>query len=175
LRDSNSVYGEAQPTIRKTTGADGQTAGLTSTIKPYSETIEELVESTCDEIRAEAAEFPYLSQAFLGQSISSGTPELLDQAFSAWQRSADKGRFTSDKVVRITGAAFGEYCNQHLKTRWLIIADPAGRQLAIRSQNNRVTSWPHSAVQKRIAANEHQFFVTVYESLRRSIQETYAD
>jgi hypothetical protein len=77
--------------------------------------------------------------------------------------------------VQITGAAFGEYLNQTLNTRWLIISDPAGRQLGIRSVNNRVTGWPHSTVRKRIDANEHQFFVTVYESLRRSIEEVYAE
>jgi hypothetical protein len=88
---------------------------------------------------------------------------------SAPGKASDKGRFTSEKVVHITAAAFGEYC-QHLKTRWLIVSDPAGRQLGIRSTDNRVTGWPHSTVRKRIAANEHQFFVAVYETLRRSIQ-----
>ena len=99
----------------------------------------------------------------------------MDRAFSAWQLSADKGRFTSDKVVEITGAAFGEYCNQQLKTHWRLISDPVGRQAAIRSPNNRVTGWPFSTVRKRIHAGESGFFAPVYESLRRSVEETYAD
>ena len=77
-------------------------------------------------------------QAFLGSSIQSWTLEDLDRTFSAWQLSQEKGRFTPEKVIEITGAAFGEYCNTHLQTRWLIISDAVGRQLAVRSPNNRV-------------------------------------
>ena len=44
-----------------------------------------------------------------------------------------------------------------------------------KSHNNRVTGWPHNMVRKRIAAKEHQFFVIVYESLRRSVEEKYVD
>jgi hypothetical protein len=175
LRESNAAYGETNPQIRHELGPDGQSKGLISTINPYPETVEELFESTLNDLRAEAAELPYLMQAFLGQNIRAWTLEDLDRTFSAWQVSADKGRFTPEKVVEITGAAFGEYCNLHLKTRWLIVSDPAGRQLAIRSPSNRVTGWPHTSVKKRIDAGEHEFFATVYESLRRSVKETYAD
>ena len=44
-----------------------------------------------------------------------------------------------------------------------------------KSHNNRVTGWPHNMVRKRIAAKEYQFFVIVYESLRRSVEEKYVD
>jgi hypothetical protein len=175
LRESNAAYDEANPQIRRELGPDGQRPELTSTIQPYPETVEDPSEETLKDIRAEAAELPYLMQAFLGQKMESWTPEDLDRTFSGWQRSAEKGRFTSEKVIQITGAAFGEYCNIHLQTRWLIVTDPAGRQLAIRSPNNRVTGWPHSTVKKRIDAGEHNFFANVYETLRRSVQETYAD
>jgi hypothetical protein len=173
LRVSNAAYGEVNAQIRRE--SDGQRKGLTSTINPYAETVEEPFEATLNEIRAAAAELPFLMQAFLGRNIQSWTLEDLDRTFSAWQLSADKGRFTPAKVVEITGATFGEYCNLHLKTRWLMISDPAGRQLAVRSPNNRVTGWPHVTVKKRIDAGEHDFFANVYESLRRSVQETYAD
>lgn len=175
LRESNAAYGETNPRIRHELGPDGQGKGLISTINPYPETVEEPFETTLEEIRATAAELPYLMQAFLGQNIQSWTMEDLDRTFSAWQVSADKGRFTPEKVVEITGAAFGEYCNLHLKTRWLVVSDPAGRQAAIRSPNNRVTGWPFSTVRKRVDANECDFFVPVFESLRRSVEETYAD
>ena len=175
LRESNAAYGESNPHVRHELGKDGQCKGLISTIKPCPETTEEPSEATFKDIRAAAAELPYLMQAFLGQSLQSWGLEHLDRAFSAWQLSADKGRFTPAKVVEITGAAFGEYCNLHLNTRWLMVTDPAGRQLAIRSSNNRVTGWPHSTVKKRVDAGQHDFFATVYESLRRSVQETYAD
>jgi hypothetical protein len=171
LRKSNAAYGEGNAKIRRDIGPDGQRKGLISTINPYPETVEELFESTLNDLRAATAELPYLMQAFLGQNIPSWTLQDLDRTFSAWQLSADKGRFTEEKVVEITGAAFGEYCNLHLKTRWLIISDPAGRQAAIRSPNNRVTGWPFSTVRKRIKAGEHEFFASVYESLRRSVEE----
>ena len=32
---------------------------------------------------------------------------------------------TKIEVVEITGAAFGEYCNLHLKNRCLMVSDPA--------------------------------------------------
>jgi hypothetical protein len=175
LRESNAAYGENNGQIRHELGADGQRKGLISTIKPYPETAVEPSEATLKDIRAAAAELPYLMQAFLGQSLQFGSLEHLDRTFSAWQLSADKGRFTQEKVVEITGAAFGEYCNLHLKTRWLMISDPAGRQLGVRSPNNRVTGWPHSTVKKRIDAGEHDFFAAVFETLRRSVEETYAD
>ena len=175
LRESNAAYGDTNAQIRRERRSDGQRKGLTSTIDPYPETVEELSDATLKEMRAAAAEFPYLMQAFLGKSLQFWSLEHLDRTFSAWQVSSDKGRFTPEKVVQITGAAFGEYCNLQLKTRWLIVSDPAGRQLAVRSPNNRVTGWPHSTVKKRIDAGEHDFFATVYESLRRSVQETYAD
>jgi hypothetical protein len=56
-----------------------------------------------------------------------------------------------------------------------MISDAADRQAAIRSPNNRVTGWPFSTVRKRIHAGESGFFVPVYESLSRSVEETYAD
>jgi hypothetical protein len=174
LRESNLAYGESDPKIQRMPSVNPR-GELTSTISPYAETVEEPLESTLTEIRSTAAEFPYLMQAFLGQNLRPCSPEHLDRTFSAWQRAADKGRFTAEKVIEITGAAFGEYCNLHLKTRWLIITDPAGRQLGIRSVDNRVTGWPHSTVRKRINAGEHEFFAKVYESLRRSVQETYTD
>jgi hypothetical protein len=175
LRESNATYGESNAQIRHDIGADGQRTGLISTIKPYPETAEELAEETLQDIRPAAAEFPYLMQAFLGQTPQTWGLDHLDRTFSAWQLSQDKGRFTPQKVVEITGAAFGEYCNLHLKTRWLMVTDPAGRQLAIRSPNNRVTGWPHSTVKKRVDAGHHNFFAVVYESLRRSVEEIYAE
>jgi hypothetical protein len=78
-------------------------------------------------------------------------------------------------VSLIFGVSSCQEPKRHLKTRWFLVSHPAGRQLAVRSPNNRVTGWPHSAVKKRIDAGEHDFFATVYESLRRSVQETYAD
>jgi hypothetical protein len=35
--------------------------------------------------------------------------------------------------------------------------------------------WPFSTVRKRVHDNECNFFAGVYESLRRSVEETYAD
>jgi hypothetical protein len=94
LRESNAVYGASNAQIRHERGADGQRKGLISTIKPYAETAEELSEEELTDIQTAAAEFPYLMQAFLGQSPQACSPEQLDCTFSAWQSSQDKGRFT---------------------------------------------------------------------------------
>jgi hypothetical protein len=49
-----------------------------------------------------------------------------------------QGRITAETIVSITGSAFGEYCNQHLKIGWLMILDATDRQAAIRSQKSYV-------------------------------------
>jgi Domain of unknown function (DUF3806) len=175
LRDANAQFGASNLKVRKELGPDGQGQNLIATRPVYPEIIEDPSREELQRIRTHADDLRYFMQAFLGQNYPTWTLNDLDLAFSAWQRSVDKGRFTPDTVVAITGAAFGEYCNEHLKTRWLMISDPAGRQLAVRSTNNRVTGWPHSTVRKRIDAGEHEFFAAVYESLRRSVEETYAD
>jgi hypothetical protein len=172
LRESNQAYGESQPHVRKEVAPNGRLE-LTATIKPYPETVEEPSDEVLQEIRAAAAELPYLMQAFLGQSVESWNLEDLDRTFSAWAGSPDKGRFTNEKVIQITGAAFGEYCNLHLNTRWRVVTDPIGTQLGIRTINNGVRAWPHSMVRKRVVAGEHEFFASVYETLRRPIEETY--
>ena len=172
LRESNQAYGESQPQVRKEVAPNGRLE-LTATIKPYPETVQDPSEEVLQEIRAAAAELPYLMQAFLGQSVESWNPKDLDRTFSAWAGSPDKGRFTNEKVIQITGAAFGEYCNLHLNTRWRVVTDPIGTQLGIRTINNGVRAWPHSMVRKRVVAGEHEFFASVYETLRRPIEETY--
>lgn len=93
----------ATPHIPQELSADGRPE-LTARIRYYPETFEEPSETLLTKIRDAAAELPCLMQAFLGHSIQSWTLEDLDRAFSAWQRAADKGRFTSEKVIQITGA-----------------------------------------------------------------------
>jgi hypothetical protein len=175
LRDANAQYGTNNLEVRKVLGPNGEIQDLVGTRPAYPETVEEVPEDEVQWIRTQAAELRFVMQAFLGQNYPTWTLDDLDRAFEAWQQSKDQGRFTAETVVSITGAAFGEYCNQHLKTRWLIISDAAGREAAIRSPNNRVTGWPFSTVRKRVHARESGFFAPVYESLRRSVEETYAD
>jgi hypothetical protein len=172
LRESSAAYGEGQPQIRKEVGSDGRPE-LTATIKPHPETVEDPSEEMLKEIRDAAAELPYLMQAFLGQTFESWSLEDLDRTFSAWQRSPDKGRFTNEKVIQITGAAFGEYCNLRLKTRWRVVTDPIGTQLGIRTVNNGVKAWPHNMARRRVVAGEHESFASVYEILRRPIEGIY--
>ncbi len=126
-------------------------------------------------LNADARELPYLFQAFLGTLLHDWTLADLDRVFEAWHQSANRGRFSPHVVMRITGVAFGNYCNGHLQMRWVAITDALGRDLGVRSLDDRVTGFPFSTVQKRIDANETGFFVPVFEHLRESVAEASAN
>ena len=124
-----------------------------------------------DQLNADASELQYFSQAFLGRILPDWTLADLDIAFEAWHQSMDRGRFSPPVVTRITGAAFGIYCNRSLEMRWLAITDVGGRDLVVRSQDDRVTGFPFSTVAKRIDDKETGFFVPVFNLLKQSVAE----
>jgi hypothetical protein len=169
------LLGATNIKVRKELDPTGKVENIVATRPLWPETVEDPSDDELQRIRGYANDLGFFLQAFLGSNLTTWALSDLDRAFSAWQLSADQGRFTSERVVEITGAAFGEYCNRHLRSRWLMISDAAGSGAAIRSESSRVTGWPFSTVRKRIEDNECDFFVPVYESLRRSVEEPYAD
>jgi Domain of unknown function (DUF3806) len=171
LQDIHTAYGGGKIEIVERFDSFGNTISFTASASAPEESVEDLLSSEFKAIEADAAQLQFLFQAFLGRSVPHWTLTDLDEAFEAWYRSVDRGRFSPGVVMRITGAAFGNHCNVQLETRWVAITDALGRDIAIRSPDGRVTGFPFSTVQKRIHSNETWFFGRVFAHLRESFDE----
>jgi len=168
LRVSQSKYGGEPPQIKPVLGPAGEVTAWTATVEATPESVETLSQTEVEQLNADASEIQYFFQAFLGRTLPDWTLADLDLAFEVWHQSTDRGRFSPQVVTRITGAAFGNYCNCSLDMRWLAITDLGGRDLAVRTQDDRVTGFPFSTVTKRIDDKETGFFVPVFNLLKQS-------
>jgi hypothetical protein len=97
------------------------------------------------------------------------TLEQLDQAFEAWVKAENKGRYSTESVVAIVGAAFGSYCAEQLGMKWIHVRDADGHAIAVRGVTADVRGFPYSTVSKRIADSEFSYLRPVFNSLRESI------
>lgn len=91
----------------------------------------------------------------------------LDEAFEAWVsvRAPTDSDYGSKTVVRVLGAAFGEYCVRQLDMEWVRVSDADGIDLAVRGRQNDVIGFPFAMVEKRVESKQFGFFLPVFRML----------
>jgi Domain of unknown function (DUF3806) len=92
-----------------------------------------------------------------GQAL---TPDVLEQAFGAWLD--DPGDYDGATVSNSLGAAFGNFMNRDLGTRWVRVQDQYGEALAVHRDRPDWTTFPIDAVEKRVKSRERSFFVAIH-------------
>lgn len=173
LNKYHNIYASRGLEIKRLISRDGAVRAIQATHKAAPERSHTLSPKELFEVRRRGEEIKYFMQAFLGKAPLYWTLKDLDEAFRLWQQSVTRGRFSPPLVVAITGAAFGEYCNQHLGTRWVWVIDHVGKDAAIRSADNLLTSFPYSTVRKRIDDSEYGFFESVFCEMEKRIKEPH--
>ena len=154
---------------RKLPGQDK--ASFVATVAPYPETLRS---ASADELAA-VKENAALIQAFLKKyGEYRGGPwglKDLDAAFESWIKSDRKAPYTDEAVIQITGAAFGEYCAQHLNMEWVLVEDADGKALAVVGVEKNFKGFPHFTVRKRIPVGEYGFFEPVFALLKEQAKD----
>jgi len=97
------------------------------------------------------------------------TLEDYDKAFELWQN--DKQSDYSDtQVIEIIGGYLGNKCVQDLDMEWSVVTDEYGTDYAVRSNQVEVTTYPFSAVLKRIEDGNSGFIHGLYHTVRHTIE-----
>jgi hypothetical protein len=94
-----------------------------------------------------------------------------DGAFAGWLVSDDPNKQSSDRVIRILGAAYGSYCIEHLGVRWAWIKDEFGEDIALVRENPTTRSFPFTSIRYRIEDKKTNFIYALYASLEHLIKE----
>jgi hypothetical protein len=101
------------------------------------------------------------------------TLEDYDRAFELWQN--DKQSDYSDaQVVEIIGGHLGNKCVRDLAMEWSVVTDEYGTDYAVRSNQVQVTTYPFSAVLKRIEDGNSGFIHGIYHTVRHTIESSKA-
>jgi hypothetical protein len=96
----------------------------------------------------------------------------LDDIFSKWLADTSQGKPSSDQIVEILGASFGEYIVQKYSFEWQIVTDNIwGASLGIHQEKTRVDLFPFDIVLKRVSSGEINFFVAIEQSMLKSMKE----
>lgn len=106
--------------------------------------------------------------------VSKRQPDLLenlDLTFAAWLESNDPAKEKSDDIIKIIGAAYGQYCIEHLGVRWAVIKDEFGTDIALVRENPTTRSFPFSSIQYRVEDKKTNFICALYESLKHLIDD----
>lgn len=133
-------------------------AAFVATVKPYPETISSPSPEQLAAVKENAALIEPFLRGYSNYTGGSWGLAELDKAFEGWITSGEKAPYDDEAVVQIAGAAFGEYCAQHLNMEWVLVDDADGQVLGIIGVEKNFKGFPHVTVRKRIPVHEHGFF-----------------
>jgi hypothetical protein len=149
----------------------GHAHAFIATTPAVAETVTPLTNEQVRPIR-ENVEFGIrFFEAFGIASGANWTLDDLDEAFTRWQRAADKLGYSDEFIVEVLGAMFGEYCAAHLNMRWIKLEDPDGTTVAIEGIDREFRGFPYQTISKRIKDSEHGFFRPVFVFLKHQSGE----
>ena len=95
--------------------------------------------------------------------------EDLDAAFTAWTSSPSASRQAAEDVVRVCGAAYGDYCVGKLGFRWAVVRDEHGTATALVRDQPPTRVFPFTSIQYRIEDRKTDFFVAMYVALTHTV------
>lgn len=148
---------------RKLPGQDRRS--FFATVAPYPELIRRASPKELAAVKENAALIGPFLERYTEYGGGFWTLKHLDAAFGNWLESGEKAPYTDEAVVQIAGAAFGEYCAEHLNMEWVFVEDADGGALAVMGIERNFKGFPHFSVRKRIPLGEYGFFEPVFESL----------
>ena len=123
-------------------------------------------------LQALGSDGPAFVQHYL-PDVDKLTLEDYDNAFELWQN--DKQSDYSDaQVIEIIGGYLGNKCVQDLDMEWSVVTDEYGTDYAVRSNQVEVTTYPFSAVLKRIEDGNSGFIHGLYHTVRHTIETSDA-
>ena len=105
--------------------------------------------------------------------IDKPTLEDYDEAFRIWQQDK-QAEFSDERVIEIIGGYLGNKCVDELEMEWSVVTDEYGTDYAVRSTVNEVTSFPFSAVLKRIEDGNNGFIHGLFHTIRHTIETSDA-
>lgn len=102
------------------------------------------------------------------ENTSEVTPSVLDRAFQKWKQDVSVGRPTDESVAQGLGVLFGDFVIQKKGSRWAIVTDSFGTDLAVVSSKN-TQIYPINAVWKRIDPSSED--ITFFEPIWTGVLE----
>lgn len=150
---------------------DGPVEVKEATIKASPQEIIELTSEELDSIHLDAKR----AKSFIAtynkvEERDDWTLKDIDNAFAAWVKLESSSKMDEREVLKIVGAAFGEYCVANLKMRWVKVKDQDGLDFAVRSNVKDVMGFPYSTVLKRIESKEAYFMEPVFYAIKNQIE-----
>lgn len=94
------------------------------------------------------------------------SPENLDFAYGAWLKDINYKKATANTVIQSFGAALGLYLAKRANTKWKIVTDQYGTDLALIFIKTGMQTYPIASVAKRVNRNEEPFFVLLYNFMK---------
>lgn len=149
----------------------GSSEFFVATVEPRSETIKPLTELELAPIFENAERIDDFFTAFLAERGDCHFLTSLDCAFGVWRESEDKKGYSSEAVIEIAGAAFGNYCVDNLDMRWIWIDDDLGRAIAVQGRAKNFRGFPFDAIMKRIPTGEYGFFTSIFICLKEASEQ----
>ncbi len=97
------------------------------------------------------------------------TLEVYDKAFELWQNDKQSD-YSTTQAIEIIGGHLGNKCVEDLDMEWCVVMDEYGTDYAVRSSKVEVTTFPFSAVLKRIEDGNSGFIHGLYHTVRDTIE-----
>lgn len=144
----------------------GQTMQFVATTKAEPEAVVVLSSEELAPILENAELVGSFLEAFLERAPSEQFLDDLDEAFGNWTAAEEKKGYTNEAVIQIVGAAFGRFCADTLRMRWIAVTDSDGTAIAIQGTTKDFRGFPFHAISKRIPHREYGFFKSIYISLQ---------
>lgn len=133
--------------------------------------IRELSNEELDELRENVtASLEFVQSYLTHDDLTNDMLENLDLAFARWLYSDDLEKEPEERVIRMVGAAYGQYCVDRLNVRWAIIRDDDGTDMGLIREAPVAWCFPFSSIQYRVEDRKADFICALYESFAHNIK-----
>lgn len=150
---------------------DGSTVEATqSNLAPVPQKIRLLGAKEVLAIKSASKQSILFVQHYLTQ-VKNPSLKDYDLAIQAWRKS-DDNKFSSEQVIEFIGSYLGEKSVMELDMEWIEVTDHYGTDKATRGKHADITSFPFSAVSKRIEDNEDEFVYSLFHSIEQLSKES---
>lgn len=146
---------------------DGPIEAVSATVEPAPEKLTPLNSDDLAGFSRNVGIADRLIASLLGpEALGRNRLKALDDTFASWLSAEDKLGFSSQAVVAVLGAAFGQYCIDTLDMEWTEVEDSTGICIAVIGRTTDVRSYPFSMIEKRLESLETGFMTNVYAVLK---------
>lgn len=102
-------------------------------------------------------------------------PSYLEESYKVWFASHNRGVDDPNPMINAFGIGFGQYLVDNNNLEWKNLQDEFGTEIAVYRTPGDILLFPPNLVAKRYEKEEIEFFVPLYNGIKKQIEEIHSN